>query len=255
MEKIHISYSELKQWSNCPYSHKLSYIDKIKRNGGSVYTSMGKAVHKVCENLLKKTLLTSDISTALTNDFKIFLEEDKIILEQKEIEIYEKEMYKLCFEYEDALTKYFGEWEYYSAEESLYEKIFEEKEIKFKGFIDIVIKTKDGKYHIIDNKVCSWGWMAEKKSDALTTYQLTLYKKFFAQKHNIDEKDIETYFCLLKRTAKNDNIEIFRVTSGAKKTENALKVLTNCLTSIDKNFFPKNRLSCKYCEYYKKECT
>ena len=155
------------------------------------------------------------------------------------------------------LRKFFGNFTLVAAEEELYEKIKEyiKTDYNFKGFIDLIIKTEDGKYHILDQKSCSWGWENTKKTAALVTYQLTLYKKFFAQKHNIDEKDIETYFCLLKRTAKSDNIEIFRVTSGPKKTENALKVLTNCLTSIDKNFFPKNRLACKYCEYYKKECT
>ncbi len=59
----------------------------------------------------------------------------------------------------------------------------------------------------------------------MTTYQLTLYKHFFAKKHNIDPNNIETHFALLKRTAKSNNVEIFNVTSGQKKTENALKFL------------------------------
>ena len=32
----------------------------------------------------------------------------------------------------------------------------------FKGFIDLVVKTPDGKYHIIDWKTCSWGWDAQR---------------------------------------------------------------------------------------------
>jgi len=84
---------------------------------------------------------------------------------------------------------------------------------------------------------------------------LTFYKFFYAQKHNVKPEMIETHFALLKRTAKKDNVEIFRVTSGDKKTENAFNLLTKALYSIDKNFFPKNRLSCKYCEFNKtKEC-
>ena len=76
--------------------------------------------------------------------------------------------------------------------------------------------------------------MLKKKSDTMVTYQLTLYKKFFCEKHGLDPKDVETYFGLLKRTAKQDNVEIFRVTSGARKTTNALKVLTNACNLINK---------------------
>ena len=114
-----------------------------------------------------------------------------------------------------------------------YEKIndFSLDNLLFKGYIDLVIKTEDGKYHVIDWKTCSWGWDREKKNSKLITYQLTLYKKFFCQKHNIDPKMVETHFALLKRTAKKDNVEFFRVTSG--------------------KFYIKNRLSCKGCDFYK----
>ena len=60
----------------------------------------------------------------------------------------------------------------------------------FKGYIDLVLKTKDGKYHIIDWKSCSWGWDARRKADIMTTYQLTLYKHYFAIKHNIKPENI-----------------------------------------------------------------
>ena len=53
----------------------------------------------------------------------------------------------------------------------------------------------------------------------MITYQLTFYKKYYAQKYNIDPKSIETHFALVKRTAKKDYIELFRVTSGPKKTK------------------------------------
>jgi hypothetical protein len=81
------------------------------------------------------------------------------------------------------------------------------------------------------------------------TYQLTLYKKFFCQKHNIDPKMVETHFALLKRTAKKDNVEIFRVTSGPRKTTNATDLLRKALMSIQNKMFIKNRLSCKSCEF------
>ena len=116
-------------------------------------------------------------------------------------------------------------------------------EYKFKGYIDAVVKTEDDKNHIFDWKTCSWGWDARKRSDALVTYQLTLYKHFFAEKHGIDPSNIETHFALLKRTAKKDRVEIFRVTSGTRKTNNATKLLTDGCRSIKAGLKIKNRKS------------
>ena len=76
---------------------------------------------------------------------------------------------------------------------------------------------------------------------------------FFAKKYNVDPKNIETYFALLKRTAKKDNVEFFRVTSGDKKTKNALNLLKKSLHNITKKIHIKNRLSCRRCEFYKTE--
>jgi hypothetical protein len=80
-----------------------------------------------------------------------------------------------------------------------------------------------------------------------------LYKKFFCQKHDVDPKKVETHFALLKRTAKKENVEIFRVTSGPKKTSNATELLVNALVHIKRKNHVKNRLSCRGCEFYKTE--
>jgi RecB family exonuclease len=155
------------------------------------------------------------------------------------------------------LVNSFGEYEVFSVEEKLFEKIndFSLDKYTFKGYIDLVLKTSDGKYHIIDWKTCSWGWDARKRTDRLVTYQLTLYKNYFCQKHGIDPSLVETHFALLKRTAKKDNVEIFRVTSGKRKTENAMALLHRALHNICKSNNIKNRLSCQGCEHYKtKHC-
>jgi ATP-dependent exoDNAse (exonuclease V) beta subunit len=161
----------------------------------------------------------------------------------------------ICNQVKPALHKYFNKFEIFSVEESLMEDMNEIKSFgkKFKGFIDMIIKTEDGRYHIIDWKTCSWGWPSQKKSDPIINYQLTFYKNFFCKKHNIDPKKVDTYFGLLKRTAKKENVEILRTTSGPKKTTNALKILENAVINIDKGNYIKNRLNCKYCKFYKTE--
>ena len=98
--------------------------------------------------------------------------------------------------------------------------------------------------------------MPKKRSEPMVTYQLTLYKHFFCQKMNIDPKDVETHFALLKRTAKKDHVEFFRVTSGPRKIQNALKLLGKAIYNIKNHQHIKNRLSCTSgygCKFYKTE--
>ena len=158
-------------------------------------------------------------------------------------------------EIEDALADYFDEFEVMAVEMPLMEAIENDGKL-FKGYIDAVVATPDGKVHIFDWKTCSWGWDSKKKSDKLVTYQLTLYKHFFCQKMGVDPKDVETHFALLKRTAKKNRVEFFRVTSGTKKTENALKLLRTALYNIKNERHIKNRLSCTGgygCKFYRTE--
>jgi len=229
------------------------YVDRLKVFKGNEYTAFGKALHEVCEHGIK------DPSIKLDDYFLDCFEKEiddlkDIELRQDLIESMFDQGTRLALKGLPALKDEFGSFKVISTEEQLKEKIEFFESFDFKGFIDLVIQTEDGKYHIIDWKTCSWGWDARKKADPMITYQLTLYKHFFAQKHNVDPKDIETYFALLKRTAKNNIVEIFRVTSGSKKTENALNLMNKALYNISNGFHIKNRLACRKdygCEFYK----
>tara|TARA_R110000751_G_scaffold200442_2_gene305288 strand:- start:308 stop:1084 length:777 start_codon:yes stop_codon:yes gene_type:complete len=254
--KKHISFSELKIWNECPYKHKLVYIDKVKNFLGNEYTAFGTAIHHVCE----KAVIDEKTNLLETFNYK-FLEEIKLLTE-KNVEIKKdlirnmrKQGEELLSHILPALKETFPKFEVFSVEEMLYEPI-EENDVKFKGYIDLVLKTPNGKYHVIDWKTCSWGWDSRKKVDRMITYQLTLYKHFFARKHNIDFNDINTHFALLKRTAKNNKVEIYQVPNGKIKTKNALNLLYGSLYNVKNNKFIKNKLSCTQgygCEFYKTE--
>ena len=166
------------------------------------------------------------------------------------------------------LTEKFGklgeDWEVLKAEEQLYVPIteFTEAEKKFKGFIDLVVYSKkDEKIHLIDWKTCSWGWKREKKSDTILAYQLVFYKHFYARKYEVDPKDVDCHFVLLKRTAKaGKKAEFVRVTAAKKRTTNALNALTKALHNINKQNYIKNRTACidckdrfGTCEFYQTE--
>jgi len=247
--KKHISYSEFKVWNECPWRHKLNYLDNLSTFSGNEFTAFGTAVHEMCETMVQEEEV-KEPANLFQQSFSKELKKLTTDLNKKLVVEMNVQGRTIAPAVLPALEKYFGRYEVVAAEESLYEPMAGFTK-HFKGFIDLVIKTEDGKYHIIDWKTCTWGWDARKRSEKLITYQLTFYKHYYIQKYNLDPKDVETHFALLKRTAKKDRIEIFRVTSGKRKTENALKSLNNTLYNIKNKTYIKNRLSCKYCEFYK----
>jgi len=245
----------MKDWAHCPHYHKKAWVEKVAPFEGNEYTAFGSAIHDVCE----KKLLKEDINEAEV--FQLGFAKRLQDLLEKNIEFDAGRVQDMkvagpaiLAEVEDALEDYFGDYEVFSSEEMLYVPI-ENFNVYFKGFVDAVVKVGDT-YHLFDWKTCSWGWDSRKKAEKLVTYQLTLYKHFFCQKHNIDPSQVETHFALLKRTAKKDRVEIFRVTSGEKKTENALKLLYQAIYNIIKGVTIKNKLNCLKpyrCKLYKTE--
>lgn len=249
--RSHISYSEFKTWNECPFHHKLKYIDGLDGFTGNAFTAFGSAIHATCEDIAARD--TQLIEEKFLSHFENELskldqnkDEEKLITEMRQ-----QGTALLPFVLEELENK-FPNFTLVAVEEEIFED-FEDFGIKFKGFIDLIIKTPDDKYHILDWKTCSWGWDAKKKSDKIINYQLIYYKWFWAKKHNIPLKDIETHFGLLKRTAKKNKVEIFRITSGQKKIENSLTLLKNAVINIQRKKFIKNRLSCKFCPFYKTE--
>ena len=250
----HISFSALKNWDFCPFYHKLTYVDRIKLFQGNVYTAFGTALHEACEKLTLNE--NTDYETVFKHSFRDELNKLKEIPEEHAPMI--REMKEQGLELASmilmALEIKFPGYKVFSAEEKIIESIEDAPDdYDYKGFLDLVVKTPDGKHHIIDWKSCSWGWDMQRRTDKITTYQLTFYKKFFCKKHNIDPQNVETYFGLLKRTAKKDKVEIFRVSSGERKIKNALNILNKAVYNISTGNHPKNRLNCKKCDFDKTE--
>ena len=61
------TYSELKTWAECPWKHKLSYIERVKKFIGNEFTAFGRALHAVCENVV----LTEEGVSGKTAPFEI----------------------------------------------------------------------------------------------------------------------------------------------------------------------------------------
>ena len=253
----HISYSELKNWHHCPFYHKLVNIQKLKVFEGNEYTAFGTALHSVCEDLL-----TDEVDIPKPELFNQKFRDE--IKKLKSEEINKKlivDMFaqggKLSEQVLPSLENYFDDCEVFMAEEKLYEPISGTDDYLFKGYVDLIVKEGDN-YHIIDWKTCSWGWDSRKRSDKMILYQLVLYKHFFCQKYDISPDMVHTHFGLLKRTSKKNIVELFKVTSGPKRIENALELLHKAIQTIKSGVHIKNKLSCTSgygCDLYKtKHC-
>ena len=261
--KKHVSFSEIKQWKECSYRHKLVHIDKVDLFEPSPYLDFGTAVHEGCETFLEsksidENKLLKDIDNAWEKygfDNKDWVERQPGWYKYAPVETWKTWAKNMWKEVPGFLDETFPGWETVKAEEQLYEDI-DGKDVSFKGFIDAVIKVPNKKgdgfiYWILDWKTAqSYGWRRQKKQDILMTAQLILYKHFWSKKHNIPLKDIRCGFILLKRGGKPGKVcELVTVSVGPKSLEKGIKMMNNMISSVKRGMFLKNRDSCKYCQF------
>lgn len=260
--KPHFSYSELSTWMECAFRHKLLYIDNLGTFEDSPYTSFGTAVHDANENYIKTRTMVKDKAFDIIRDAWArnpqFIEgpfpEWTRGKGYGEVDDWIVKADRILDDIPGFLDKQFPEWECFGAEETLYENI-EGKELKFKGFIDAIIKVPGRKqgssiYWLVDWKTCGWGWTMDQKRDFKKQLQLILYKSYWTQKHNIPMKDTRAAFCLLKRDGKPGNsVGIVPVSVGPKTKDRGLKIINNFTSAVRKGRFLKNRDSCFFCEF------
>lgn len=257
---MHLSFSAVKDFDFCPNYYKLSRVDKIKPFTGNIYTAFGTAIHSTCEEMLLKNFKIKEEEYFYRQFYLELKKLDKEILEsyeESDQDSFLEQGYSILSEFPSFMENAFGNYRVISTEEQIRSKInLAEQTVydyDFLGFVDCVIKTEDGRHHVIDWKTCSWGWNFHRKTDTMTTYQLSYYKHFYSKMSGIEFDNIDTHFVLMKRTAKKDIIELVKVANGTKKVNNALKLLENTAYNVDSENFIKNKLSCGKCDFHKTE--
>lgn len=276
-QKPHVSYSEIRTWKECPYRHKLTYIDKLTVDEPSQYLDYGTILHDCLENFLKtKNLDLDTFENKLvaawekagydTDEYKEMLTEAATIKGEKPrilepLEDWIKWGRFSASAVPQFLDENFKDWKTIAAEQALYEDIPSD-DVKFKGFIDVVLEAQgrsknSRKIWILDWKTApTYGWHARKRRDFLVQAQIALYKKFWRVKNDYDCPDVGAGFVLLKRGAKKNPVDLFKVSVGPKMEEKAEKLLRSMLKTVRTGIYIKNRNSCKYCPYFNTEhCT
>ena len=262
MPRPHISYSELASFATgCQWRWKLDYLENRRVDVFSIHFDYGGALHEAFEKYLtRKNPLDVDSAVKL---FQEKLRKDVVENGPKYEEgpLPEKELNLLlaageaCIRFVKSVPE-LQDAEYLMNEMRLHEPIAREDgiDIKFKGFIDFIFKSKDkrGKpvVWVCDFKTCSWGWDREKREDRWKHYQIFLYKHFLCKKLDIDPQQVRTAFILLKKRPPKgkDPVEFFPISAGPISVQRALDALGSNITEMAERekdgSFKKDRSQC-----------
>lgn len=266
----HVSYSEISSFANdCQWKWKLQYLENHFIDKNSIHFDFGTACHTAIEKYLTRNnpVSTDEAVAIFITSFNELLKENRSKYSE---EIPQKDIDKLLVSGERIIRELKNCEELKDAEVvhnefRLFEDIGRENEnekIKFKGFIDLVIRKTDKRgnpvLYVCDLKTCRWGWDRDTRQDRWKHYQVFLYKYYLCKKFNIDPKFVRTAFILLKKEPPKGApaIEFFPVSAGPVSVQRALDTLNSIVTEMfDKEAtgaFEKNR---KFCvDKYGNEC-
>ena len=270
-----ISYSAWQVYrNNCQWRWKLDNVDGFKKNIFGIHLDFGTSIHHAIEHFKRRTdPVNLETAQKLFEDkFRELYKENSSKYKDKEKELDPEDFIKsgkrVLVDFEN--YEFMKEAEVLYNEHELILPIDRTDEVKmnFKGYIDMVVKTKDKKgktiLYILDFKSCSWGWTKEKKQDEELKYQLFLYKHFLCKKFNLNPKEVRTAFLLLKKkpAGKSTAVELLPVSAGPISLQRTMDNLNSDITDMNErikhNSFVKNRNNCvtKYgdkCPYYNSE--
>ena len=249
-KKKSISYSQFALWEQCPYSWKLTYVDKAIPFTDNIHTMFGTAMHEVLQEYLKvmysqsiveadKLLLNEELEDRMK---KIFMEirqkngGEEFCTKNDMVEFYNDGLKIIDF-FKKKRNQYFSKrgYELVGIETSLNYDL--PNNLKFRGFIDLIIKdTVRNRIKIIDIKTSTWGWNKYQKANKNKTDQLLLYKQFYSKQHDVpmDRIDVE-YFIVKRKLYENTDfpqkrIQTFTPANGKPSINKVLRRLEAFMT-------------------------
>src|SRR5215469_10120888 len=86
--KCHTSFSEVRDWDECSFRHKLKYVDKVGENLPGVHADFGTAIHACVENFLKTRSI--DKKVFLNTLHKLWTEHAPVVPEQYTTEAFKQ---------------------------------------------------------------------------------------------------------------------------------------------------------------------
>jgi len=211
--KKSISYSQFSQWDKCPYMWKLNYVDRLSVFTDSIHTMFGTSMHEVLQEYLKvmytqsiveanKLMLEEQLEDRMKKNFLEIVKKnggDEFCTKDQMVEFYEDGL-KILDYFKKKRNQYFSKrgYELIGIETALDYGL--PRNIKFRGYIDLIIKdTVRNRIKIIDIKTSTHGWNKYQKADKNKTNQLLLYKQFYSKQHDVPMDRIEVEYFIVKR--------------------------------------------------------
>ena len=208
-----ISYSQFSQWDKCPYMWKLNYVDRLSVFTDNIHTLFGTSMHEVLQEYLKvmytqsiveanKLILEEQLEDRMKKNFLEIVKKnggDEFCTKDQMVEFYEDGL-KILDYFKKKRNMYFSKrgYELIGIETALDYGL--PKNIKFRGYIDLIIKdTVRNRIKIIDIKTSTMGWNKYQKADKNKTDQLLLYKQFYSKQHDVPMDRIEVEYFIVKR--------------------------------------------------------
>ena len=212
-KKKTVSYSQFALWEQCPYSWKLTYVDKAIPFTDNIYTMFGTAMHEVLQEYLKvmysesiveadKLLLNEELEDRMKKTFMEIRQKnggEEFCTKKDMVEFYNDGLKIIDF-FKKKRNQYFSKrgYELIGIETALNYDL--PNNLKFRGFIDLIIKdTVRNRIKIIDIKTSTWGWNKYQKMDKNKTDQLLLYKSFYSKQHDVPMDRIDVEYFIVKR--------------------------------------------------------
>lgn len=252
-----ISFSQVSMFHKCSHQWELLYKEGYNKKvpTSSIYSCFGTAMHETMQDYLK-TMYEISAAEADRQDIEakfksVFITEYKRIVEKEFKGQHFSSADEMREFYEDGIA--ILEWfkkkrgQYFSKKNTYLVGIETPIQIKpspkyknlyYRGFLDLIFyNTNTQKYTIYDIKTSTRGWNEYTKKDELKTSQLVLYKKYFGQQFNIDPKNIDVEFFIVKRKVPEDaefaamerRVQEYKPPHGKNKTSQATKLVEEFL--------------------------
>tara|TARA_B100000424_G_scaffold264518_1_gene253042 strand:- start:436 stop:1272 length:837 start_codon:yes stop_codon:yes gene_type:complete len=270
-------------WAQCPHRWKTSYVDGVREYTDSIHTMFGTSMHEVIQAFL--TVMYND-SAKLAESLPLndmLKERMKRNFEQivkangGEMFCTEKDMVEFYIHGTEILdfikkkrAQYFSKrgYELIGIEVPLDYDL--PNDIKFVGYIDIVIKdTVRDVIKIYDIKTSTMGWNKYMKADKNKTDQLLLYKQFYSKQfnHPLDKIEVE-YFIVKRKLYENldfpqKRVQKFVPANGKPSINKVVTRLDNFITECfnsdgeynTEHIYRKeaSKKNCKFCEFNQTE--
>lgn len=211
-----ISFSQLAIYNKCPKHWKLRYIDGYKEDIKNIYGVYGTVMHEILQTFFY-IMYNHSAKEASQMNFteilqkKLFDEVSKIkdegipnSITKEEVVEYYKAGVEILEWFVKRRNKYFSKkgYDLLGIETPLLVDL--KNNVKFIGYIDLIIKDKHfGDIILYDIKTSNKGWSKWDKRNIFKYGQLILYKMFYSEIFDVDLDLIEPKYFILKKELKD----------------------------------------------------